>query len=114
MQPRLELTEIVIAEVKPVELALPVGRIEVEKRGWPVVPRQYLLVGKRLDLHASKALVCRPDDLGESFGIVVGPLNHAVVVVLLQDQAPEGVFLEIEETAGPLNVCQGRWILGCE
>jgi hypothetical protein len=45
--------------------------------------------------------------LRDAFGVVIGVLDHSVVVLLLNDEAAEGVLLEIKEAASALDVGKG-------
>jgi hypothetical protein len=99
--------KIIVTEIKFVELPLPIRWVEVKQRSRAVVALQDLLVRQRFDLYALEPLVRGFDNLGNSSGVVIGPLDDAVVIMLLEDQTAERIFLEVEEPACPLDVGKG-------
>src|SRR5437667_1656164 len=89
MEPPFQVGGILAAEIKLVQLALPVWRIQVEHCSCPVIPGQNLFVRQALDLHILQAAVSCFDNLWNPPHIVIRSLHHTVMVMLFQDQSAE-------------------------
>jgi hypothetical protein len=109
-----KIHEVVVGEIESVQRAAPVRWVQIEQRRSPVKPFENVGVRQALNLNPLKSLVCIFKELGKASGIETGRSNDGVTVFSMKDQACKGVFLEIKETCGALDIGQRIGVFGLE
>ena len=106
-----KLDKVFLLEIEAVELPAPVRRVEIKEGARPVIPRENFLIREGFDLDLLKALVCFFNERRETARIEVRRSGDAVMVVAVQDETTERIFLEVEEPCRALNVRKALRVL---